>query len=358
MATSKLIRALYVGLKYDYGQPDRGFSYEYLNFFETLRQMERVEVEFFGFDEVMRKEGRTRMNAHLIETVETRKPDICFFVLFTDEIEHRTIRFISEKSNSLTLNWFGDDHWRFRVFSRKYAPYFHWVATTDSSAVEKYQGIGCRNVINTQWGFNPHLYKRFDARQEYDVTFIGQVHSRRRQIVEQMAKAGIEVQCWGRGWAPGRLSHGDMVKMYSRSKINLNFTESSVALGLKPLAKVFINRRADSSISVNGLGQMWDSLSVLRTERRPQIKGRNFEIPGSGGFLLTSNADNLDEYFVPEKEIALFSGIDDLIDKARYYLAHADEREAIRRAGYKRALCDHTYEQRFRQIFEKVGLQP
>ena len=103
---------------------------------------------------------------------------------------------------------------------------------------------------------------------------------------------------------------------------------------------------------------MWKYFSVLFGERRPQIKGRNFEIPGSGGFLLTSNADNLDEYFVPEKEIAVFSGIDDLIDKTRYYLVHVDEREAIRLAGHERALRDHTYEQRFRQIFEKMGLKP
>ena len=85
------IRLLYIGLKYDYGQPERGFSYEHVNFLETLRRMEGIQVEFFPFDEVMRSAGRAKMNVRLLETVEARRPDVCFFVLFTDEIERKTI---------------------------------------------------------------------------------------------------------------------------------------------------------------------------------------------------------------------------------------------------------------------------
>ena len=94
---------------------------------------------------------------------------------------------------------------------------------------------------------------------------------------------------------------------------------------------------------------------MLLGNRRPQIKGRNFEIPGSGGFLLTANASNLEDYFVPEKEIAVFTDTADLIDKVRYYLKHEDEREAIRKAGHKRALREHTFERRFRKILETIG---
>lgn len=350
------MRILFVGPWFDYGDPRRGLSFENVNFFDTLSRMEDIQVEFFPFDVELRKLGRDKMNGLLLRRVNELKPDLCFFVLFTDEIETSTIAQITESSGAVTLNWFGDDHWRFRTFSRQYAPTFRWVVTTDSRAVDEYKAIGCSNVIKTQWGVNHFLYKHEERSQEFDVTFVGQVHSSRRQTVERMRKAALDVRCWGRGWTSGRLSQEDMIKMYSRSKVNLNFTDSSVAFGLKPLAKVFINRRADDSISVNSLGQICNYFSVLFGERRPQIKGRNFEIPGSGGFLLTSNADNLDEYFVPEKEIAVFSGIDDLIDKARYYLVHADEREAIRHAGHERALRDHTYEQRFREIFGQIGL--
>jgi spore maturation protein CgeB len=355
MCTPKLKRVLYVGLKYDYGQPERGLSYEYVQFLETLRRMAGIVVDFFPFDEVMRDVGRKKMNARLLDAVYKAKPDICFFVLFTDEITQATIRTITTESGAITLNWFGDDHWRFLTFSRFFAREFHWVLTTDSLAVSRYRELGCSRIIKTQWGVNHHLYKRFELPQEFDVTFIGQVHSQRERTVELLHRAGIRVQCWGKGWESGRLGQDEMIRTFSRSKVNLNFTESSIALGLKPIAKAFLTRRADDSIRLNSPRELLGNFSVLFDTHRPQIKGRNFEIPGAGGFLLTSHADNLEEYFVPGKEIATFQNIEDLIEKIGYYLAHDDERERIRNAGHERALREHTYEHRFRGIFEAIS---
>jgi spore maturation protein CgeB len=229
--------------------------------------------------------------------------------------------------------------------------------TTDSLAVEKYHALGCKNVVKTQWGVNHHLYKRLEVLQDFDVTFIGQVHSQRKKVVDRIRKTGINLTCWGKGWESGRLSQEEMIRTFSRSKINLNFTESSIVFGWKPIAKTFLTRRADDSMRLNTPGEIRSNLSVLFNERRPQIKGRNFEIPGSGGFLLTSHADNLEEYFVPGKEIATFNGVDDLIGKIRYYLSHDTEREEIRIAGYKRAVREHTYEQRFRTILKAIGYE-
>jgi hypothetical protein len=147
-----------------------------------------------------------------------------------------------------------------------------------------------------------------------------------------------------------------MIKVYSSSKINLNFTESSVDLKWKPLAKVFLTRRLDDSFRLNLPGEILDNLRTLLANPRPQIKGRNFEIPGAGGFLLTEHVDGLEEYFVLNSEIAVFNGFDDLVDKVRYYLEHDSSREAIRIAGHQRALRDHTFENRFKEIFRMMGL--
>jgi spore maturation protein CgeB len=65
-------------------------------------------------------------------------------------------------------------------------------------------------------------------------------------------------------------------------------------------------------------------------------------------------ADDLDQFYVPGKEIVLYTTLDDLVEKVRYYIAHETEREAIARAGYERSIREHTYEKRFRKIFEKV----
>lgn len=350
------LRLLYVGMTYDYGQPERGYCYEYVNLLDTLRRMPMFEVLHFPLDVQLRSIGRQKTNEALLRLVDEKKPAVCFFVLFTDEITPETIRRISETGDVKTLSWFGDDHWRFLSFSRYFAPSFHWVITTDSAAVSKYHALGCRHVVKSQWGYNHHLVTRHDVGEEFDVTFVGQDHSRRREIIEKLQVAGIKVRCWGRGWESGRLDQEAMVAMYSRSRINLNFTESSVVAGWKPLAKMVFNRRADDSLHLQAPHRAFDHLRVLLSARRPQIKGRNFEIPGAGGFLLTSWADNLDAYFVPGKEIATFSSIAELIDQIRHYLAHPDERELIRAAGHARAARDHTYEQRLLDIFHTIGV--
>lgn len=352
----RLLRVLFICVKHDYGDPCRGLSFENVNFFDTLSRMEGVACTFFPYDEIMRRMGRKAMNRMLLSAVDDQEPDVCFFSLFTDEITPDTIRRITEESSAQTLSWFGDDHWRFRNFSRHLAPFFHWVATTDSEAVEKYRALGCRGIIKTQWGFNHHLCKRYGIAEEFDVTFVGQVHSRRRETVRELRRAGVDVRCWGRGWEAGRLSQEEMARMYSRSRINLNFVESSVALNWKPVVKVFVNRRADNTLRLNAPRRMFESAAVLFADRRPQIKARTFEIPGSGGFLLTGFADNIEEYFVPGKEIAVFRTTEELIEKARHYLAHGEERESIRIAGEMRARRDHTFEKRFREIFQSMGV--
>ena len=352
------LHILYVGLKNDYGKPALGNSFEYVNFHETLVRSGNYRVDLFPYDEVLRDAGRDEMNKKLLSTVKDTKPDLCFFVLFTDEIKKETIREITEKSGSITFNWFGDDHWRFSNYSKYWAPLFHWVSTTDSASVDKYLKIGYQNIIKTQWGYNHHQYRSHNIVKDHQVTFIGQVHSHRRRTVHQLEESGIVIDCWGKGWEAGRLSQYEMIRMYSRSKINLNFTESSVALRWKPIVKVFLNRRADDSLHINSALQMVQNIHVLTNERRPQIKGRNFEIPGSGGFLLTQNADNLGEYFIPGSEIAVFSDLNDLKDKIKYYLSNDKEREDIRLAGYQRAIRDHTYEKRFLEIFQTMRLLP
>ncbi len=88
-----------------------------------------------------------------------------------------------------------------------------------------------------------------------------------------------------------------------------------------------------------------------------QIKGRNFEVPGCGGFLLTAKADDLESYYDVGKEVVCFDGIEDLVEKIKYYLANDRERQTVAGRGYERTLRDHTYAQRFQQIFRAIGLR-
>jgi spore maturation protein CgeB len=351
---NRKIRVLFIGLKYDYGYPQRGYSYEYENFYDTLLHMENVNVIFFPFDEIMHKYGRNEMNRQLLDVVNRVKADVCFFILFADEIKKRTIKTIRDQGNAVIVNWFTDDHWRFTEFSRHWASLFHWVVTTDRDSVEKYHRIGYTNVILSQWGANQYLYRHLNAPLEYDVTFVGQVHSNRELFIKELERSNIKVECWGKGWFNGRLSQEEMIKVFSKSKINLNFSESSIAFNAKQIAKIFLKRRADNTYRAKNLPDMFSFLRTMLHKHQSQIKGRNFEIPMAGGFLLTQYVNGIENYFLPGKEIETFKSKSELIDKIRYYLTHDEERESIRQAGHDRAIKEHTLQCRFDNIFQII----
>jgi spore maturation protein CgeB len=147
-----------------------------------------------------------------------------------------------------------------------------------------------------------------------------------------------------------------MIQVFSQSKINLNLTKSSGAINWKTPLKIFL-RKEEGKIKLTSPNQWPGNLKSILGRRREQIKGRNFEIPGCGGFLLTGYADNLEDYYEIDKEIVVYKDTNDLIDKIKYYLDHNEEREIIAQAGYERTLRDHTYEKRFNEIFKTIGFK-
>jgi spore maturation protein CgeB len=201
-------------------------------------------------------------------------------------------------------------------------------------------------------------------------------------VIEAIRKAGIKVRVWGNGWGAGRIDQDGMIGIFGRSRINLNLSNASIPAN--PVAdngtsaagvsiRTGLSRALDNTpfgARAKALGRFWlDALNDRSASRSPltmdhageasyceQIKGRNFEVPGCGGFLLTGRAENLDQYYADGKEIVIFDHSDDLIMKIRYFLKHEEERVAIARAGYDRTIREHTYARRFEAIFRHIGL--
>jgi spore maturation protein CgeB len=128
--------------------------------------------------------------------------------------------------------------------------------------------------------------------------------------------------------------------VFRSSRINLNLSNSFVP---KPSLRM-------------RLGALARGQAIDRSPRRSQIKGRTFEVPGSGGFLLTERVPHLEEYFEIGEEIAAYSTTDELIEQVRHWLSHPEERAAVAEAGYRRVRAEHTYDHRFAEIFRRMGL--
>ena len=331
------VRILYVAMANDYGNPERGPSFEETNFRSALEGMGH-ELVAFDFMERARVAGKTQMRRELVAAAADARADAAFFCLFTDELDAGTIEDVRRRGGAPTVNWFADDHWRFDNFTKNMAPAFDLAVTTDAASLPKYEAAGLGGkVLLSQWACNRYAYTRVSEEIEHDVTFVGQPHGNREEIIQRIEAAGHEVECWGFGWPAGKLDHEGMVRVFSTSRVNLNLSNSSTPPNT---LRVRVGR--------------W----LGRGPKGPQpaqIKGRNFEVPGCGGFLLTERVPELDRYFVPGEEVAVYDGPDDLVEQVGYWLAHDEERAAVAEAGYRRVLAEHTYDHRFEEIFRRLG---
>lgn len=354
-----MIKILYCGLKYDYADKSRGYSYEYLNFYKTLESMEGVKVFGFFIDEEGFF-GKELMNKRLLSRVIEMEVDLVFCFLFRNEISPDTINTITNKYKIKTFNWFADDHWRVFNYSKLYAPLFTLVSTTDEGALKYYKGKGINNVILLQWGVNPRLYLPIVDNNvlDQDMTFVGQRFGERVKYINKLMRKGFSVKAYGSGWSGSRLSFEEMLKVFHNSKINLNFTEIykyNIWQSWRPLLRIFLERDS-GNFKFRGWN-LRDNLNEYLGGFKRMIKGRNFEIPACGGFLLTGYAEGLEKYYELGKEVVVFKDDEDLFYKCRYYLENEDERKKIALAGYERTINHHVYEKRISDIFLAMELK-
>jgi len=256
----------------------------------------------------------------------------------------------------ITVNFYCNNIHQFDLVS-EIAPHYDYCVVPEREAIQKYIDIGA-NPIHIQMAANPDIYKPYPLARKYDVTFVGQNYLNRQDYVEYLYKNEIDVYVWGPGWknalisnnkgiinklkskiglsksilpkthVGGPLSDEELIKMYSRSKISLNFSEVVVS------------------------DQDYNPGTIKR-----HIRLRDFEAPMSEAFYITGYQDELKEYYEIDKEIVCYNTKEELLEKIRYYLKHQDEAEVIRIAGHKRALKDHTWENRFKELFNKIGLK-
>jgi spore maturation protein CgeB len=285
-----------VVMRYDYGDINRGDSYEYINFYQSLKSIGH-EVILFDYITELAKLGRDAMNEKLLNMARVNRPQMTMFSLYTDQFKPEVIREISKYTK--TLCFFHDDTWRVD-FSIFWAKQFDFFSTPDVYGVKNYEKLGLHNAIYFPFGHNPNLYIKKDSITQYDVSFVGSWHPYRQWLLGLLKKDGWNVYIAGYRWPNGQLTHEEMINLFNKSKINLNMSNSTSW----DLRYLLSSPRA-----------------LLNTYRSPksieQIKARHFEISGCGGFQLSYYVDGLESLFQIGKEIAVYTTPDDLRKKVK-----------------------------------------
>jgi len=285
-----------------------------------------------GFDDLRPDwlEHRAQMNAAMLKVFHTanRKQPIDAVVgyLSGHNTSPETLQEMA-RSGAVVFNFCWDDKMNYR--GRKLAGrYRSTAAIAHAVDLNLTNAPDCRIKYLVQGGLalfwpeaaHPDVHCPYDVPFEFDVSFVGQCYSWRPAFIRRLEKLGIKVECFGRGWPNGLLSSEEMVKLYSRSRINLGFASTGYSRHLM------------------------------------HLKGRDFEVPMSGGLYLTQNNPELSLVYDVGREIVTYKNERDCVEKIQYLLKNPLQAEAIRSAGRKRALAEHTWEKRFEQIFEMAGI--
>lgn len=327
------MKILYVDMLYDYGQKKRGLNQiGQLGFKKSLESLSS-HIDTFYYDDLL--EDKERLQIEIVNYACKVEPDIIFFNLYKDQFYTKTLNKL--KKDYTTINWFGDDTWRFDKFSKKYAPCFTYSVTTDKFALKKYKEINTK-VILSQWAaIDDDEERKPFIKYEFDITFVGSYHPVRDWYIKEFRKAGLAVATFGPGWENGIVSLSRMKEIFRHSRINLNLSNSN-------------------SYDVRYL---CSSLKALYyTYRSPknnaQIKARHFEIPCYGGFQLSEYVPGLDDYFTIGKEITCFKNVNEAIELSYYFLENEKERERLKEQGVESVKNKNSYQKRFEIIFEEI----
>jgi spore maturation protein CgeB len=168
------------------------------------------------------------------------------------------------------------------------------------------------------------------ARFAADVSFAGAPYLNRRRLLQSLAD--FNPRLWGEGWARTELGRfaadggrrfnlHEMVRVFAGSRINLN---------------------VHSAAHVDGLDPDPD-----------YVNPRTFELAACAAFQLVDLRQPLRQLFSPD-EVVSFGSLAELRDHIAHYLFHDEERLAITARARARALGEHTFEHRLREVLRRT----
>lgn len=237
-------------------------------------------------------------------------------------------RFFGRLSRVYKVLLLGDDEHYFDTLHRYYAPFFDVVLTTNPEC-ERYRQYGAEPIF-LPGAFSPAVFNPgTDRRKSYDVSFIGAMDKvGRAPYADALKRAGIEIHLFGAGTAAGIVSQDQVVEIYRRSRINLNFTGGALRTPLErdPAANRHVR----------------------------QLKGRMPKIALCGSFVLSQEAPGIDRLFKVGEEIDTFETESQLVEKVRFYLAHDAQREAMAARAHARALAEYDEAKYWPQLVRRI----
>lgn len=281
-----------------------------------------------------RQLGASRFNARLRQAVAEFQPHLVF-ILNGDFIMPESLR--EAKATGAKVVIFHPDNplppnYANRPETLALAAESDYYLVWGDALLQRLETLGIAQARFMPFAWDPLVFpfQKHPAIQEFDVIFIGGWDPTRETVLNEVAKY-FDLKLWGppywrtrtsrsslvrRCWQGSELDGKQAAEVISRARVTLNIVRRQHIIG----------GQADGVIM------------------------RNFEVPGAGGFLLSTWTPTADRLF-PEAECgAYFADLADCLKRIEYFLTHADQRDHISRRAHNEVSKRHLYTHRVKEL--------
>jgi len=274
-------------------------------------------------------------NKKILKTVEQLDTSI-FLTVKGNYIKDKTLSLLASRGVK-TINYYPDFRFSYdSIDSSTFANYALFV-TTKSFQVEALENmLGKAKVNFLHHGYCPDVHlppaqNLLSPKHVPDVLYIGTYTPHKEKLFSALIEKCPEIsfRIYGVDWDKSRSS--DLLKgcIVNRPVYGLNYAQLVNASKINLAVHMGV---ADET--------GWQDL----------VSTRSFELPACRGFMLHADNAEIRQLYDVGQEIDVFTTVDDLAEKIRFYLAHDEIRTQMVEKAYRRCVPAYSYDQRAIEI--------
>lgn len=259
----------------------------------------------------------------------TYEPDVVLFYARASLLSEEVFALLRQRWKCPLLGMNLDDKvefLRYGVFSQGDDDYQSWAGKFDLNLSNVRAVVDWYADRNLPVHYMPEGYHPKSAEApptgggsyRYELSFVGSKRAEREVLIQRLWALGLPIRPLGFGW-PDSSGSAQPEAVYRTSMMNL------------------------------GIGYVSPSLALTT------LKTRDFECPGSGACYLTTWNWELALHYDIGREILCYRSEEELVELFSYYRRRPQECAKIALAAWRRCQAEHTWEKRFRKLFQQLG---
>lgn len=275
-----------------------------------------------------------KVNNYVLDNLEDKQYDLIWVdkAIYLTKETTKVLRLRTEKLVHYTPDPAFTFH-RSRLFFES-MPLYDYMVTTKSFEMDDFiRMMGDKEkVLYATQGFDKNLHRPVvEWRHKKGVAFIGHYEKERMQPIELLLQNGIDVTLAGIGW---------------ESFVKFHKSEYLHYLGDGVFGDKYVE-------AISSCLYAWGAVSKWIPEKHTT---RTFEIPACKTALLTERNEEIESFF-SEDEVIYYEGLEDLIEKIKYYNTHSQELQTLVEKGYKKVQSGgFDYESIMKKLLIKMGV--